>query len=61
MNNAEQDIRIIDLERRVTHLAQSLSAADRLAECLLRRIMALTDRVRQLEKLTNLTQEVTNV
>jgi len=59
MNSAEQDIRIVDLERRVTHLAQALSATDQLAERLLRRIMALTDRVRQLEELTGLTQEVT--
>lgn len=49
MNSAEQDIRIIDLERRVTHLTQSLGAADRFSERLLRRIIMLTHRVRWLE------------
>ena len=49
MNEAEQDLRIIDLERRITHLSQSLSATDRLAECLLRRIMILERHVAVLE------------
>ena len=49
MNNAEQDLCIIDLERRITHLSQSLSATDRLSERLLRRLMILEHRMGILE------------
>lgn len=50
MNNAEQDMRIIDLERRITHLTQASSGEWALLKHLNRRLIALAHRIYLLER-----------
>lgn len=60
MNDAEQDMRIIELEKRVTRLAEASSGEWRSLEDLSRRLIALAHRVHILEQNTKIAQEVTD-